>query len=96
MNSESRLIYYAIQARLSPNGVLQFFNYEVQVVPAVVSEQAWIKTESYRRDFRVAVVEREILRVSCENEMWKTRVKRLKKNWIESRLEKLLRFTQCE
>lgn len=47
----------------SPNGILEFFNYEVQVVPAVVSEQPRIKAQSYRRDLRVGVLEREVLRV---------------------------------
>lgn len=57
-------IAFNLTRQFSPNGILQFFNYEIQVVPAVVSEQAWIKTEGYGRDFRVAVVKREILRVS--------------------------------
>lgn len=46
--------------------VLQFLNDEIQVVPAVVSEQSRIKAECYRRHFCVRIVEREILRVSCE------------------------------
>jgi len=51
-----------------PNGILQFLDYKVQVIPAVVGEQAWIKTERYRRDFRIGVFEREILCVSWKRQ----------------------------
>lgn len=46
--------------------VLQLFNDEIQVIPAIIREESRIKAKCYRRHFCIRVVEREILRVPYE------------------------------
>lgn len=46
------------------DGILQFFNYEIQIIPAIISEQPGIKAKSYRCDFCIGVFEREMLSMS--------------------------------